>query len=277
MDGRYFSLDIENSRIPEIISKVQRRTNNGQNRMVLDPHESAVTLDLLFLTPHVDIIKVMLKVKRLNYVYSVYNDFVLLDPSHTSFHFEPNQNRSGATLSVRGDLSKICEQDIHHDIYLLVRQHPVDVEANNLNRFFVQVEVYVDDGVGGVVVCSSDQDPTCATFLVVGNKPRRRNHTANQHRVNGYGNGSRNEMFDEVEDEASGENLDDSQKCIVCMTRPKNATIVHQRTGHICCCLRCANTLQQRGDKCPICRAHIDTVSNIIHEECDSGIKHYYS
>jgi len=69
------------------------------------------------------------------------------------------------------------------------------------------------------------------------------------------------EMYDlETEDEVNIENLDDSQKCIVCLSRPKNATIVHQHTGHVCCCLRCAYTLQQRGDKCPICRADIDKV-----------------
>lgn len=62
------------------------------------------------------------------------------------------------------------------------------------------------------------------------------------------------------DDNINVENLDDSQKCIVCFARPKNATIVHQHTGHVCCCLTCAYTLFERGDKCPICRAEIDTV-----------------
>jgi len=62
------------------------------------------------------------------------------------------------------------------------------------------------------------------------------------------------------DDDASCENLEDSQKCIVCINRPKNATIVHGNTGHVCCCLSCAYTLQRRGDACPICRAPIDRV-----------------
>ena len=62
------------------------------------------------------------------------------------------------------------------------------------------------------------------------------------------------------------DNIDDSEKCKVCFVKPKSATIVHGNTGHVCCCLSCAYTLQRRGDKCPICRAPIDRV-----------IKHYNS
>ena len=68
------------------------------------------------------------------------------------------------------------------------------------------------------------------------------------------------------DNEMSIENLDDSQKCIVCFAKPKSATIVHGNTGHVCCCLSCAYTLQRRDDKCPMCRAPIDRV-----------IKHYNS
>lgn len=61
-------------------------------------------------------------------------------------------------------------------------------------------------------------------------------------------------------DDTKYDNLDDSEKCIVCISRPKNATIVHGHTGHICCCLSCAYALERRGDPCPICRAPIDRV-----------------
>lgn len=63
-----------------------------------------------------------------------------------------------------------------------------------------------------------------------------------------------------MDDDGNYENLDDSEKCIVCYSRPKNATIVHGNTGHICCCLPCAYRLESRGDPCPICRAPIDRV-----------------
>ncbi|XP_057315590.1 uncharacterized protein LOC130656702 [Hydractinia symbiolongicarpus] len=53
---------------------------------------------------------------------------------------------------------------------------------------------------------------------------------------------------------------DDDDKCIICLSKRKNATIVHGRTGHFCCCLSCAYKLEKRGDKCPICRASIDFV-----------------
>ncbi|XP_065665938.1 uncharacterized protein LOC100205294 isoform X2 [Hydra vulgaris] len=69
-----------------------------------------------------------------------------------------------------------------------------------------------------------------------------------------------------TDDDVPDDNLDDSQKCIVCYGRPKNATIVHGSTGHVCCCLSCAYKLERRGDSCPICRAPIDRV-----------IKHYTS
>ena len=47
-------------------------------------------------------------------------------------------------------------------------------------------------------------------------------------------------------------------KCVKCGVRPKNATIVHrhENTGHVCCCIQCAETLEI----CPICRAPIQAV-----------------
>jgi E3 ubiquitin-protein ligase Mdm2 len=51
-----------------------------------------------------------------------------------------------------------------------------------------------------------------------------------------------------------------SSKCIICLTEDRNATIVHGETGHVACCLVCARVLKARGDKCPVCRLHIDLV-----------------
>ena len=48
--------------------------------------------------------------------------------------------------------------------------------------------------------------------------------------------------------------------CVVCMERRKDATIVHGETGHTCCCFACAKDLQARGDACPMCRAPIAAV-----------------
>ena len=63
-------------------------------------------------------------------------------------------------------------------------------------------------------------------------------------------------LMPEDDEEEPNEEL----RCVVCMTRRKNATIVHGNTGHICCCMHCALTLKSKGDKCPICRAPIDNV-----------------
>ena len=38
-------------------------------------------------------------------------------------------------------------------------------------------------------------------------------------------------------------------KCLICLTEDRNATIVHGETGHVACCLVCARILKARGDK----------------------------
>jgi E3 ubiquitin-protein ligase Mdm2 len=54
----------------------------------------------------------------------------------------------------------------------------------------------------------------------------------------------------------------DSQEdlCVVCMENPRNASIIHGDSGHIVCCLDCANILKAKGNSCPVCRAAIDLV-----------------
>jgi len=39
------------------------------------------------------------------------------------------------------------------------------------------------------------------------------------------------------------------EKCLICLTENRTATIVHGSTGHIACCLTCARILKGRGDR----------------------------
>ena len=39
------------------------------------------------------------------------------------------------------------------------------------------------------------------------------------------------------------------EHCLICLTEERNATIIHEGTGHIACCLDCARILKGRGDK----------------------------
>jgi Zinc finger, C3HC4 type (RING finger) len=48
--------------------------------------------------------------------------------------------------------------------------------------------------------------------------------------------------------------------CLICLSEPRNATMVHGETGHIVSCLLCARILKARGDACPVCRLPIDMV-----------------
>lgn len=48
--------------------------------------------------------------------------------------------------------------------------------------------------------------------------------------------------------------------CIICFSRPKEATIVHGKTGHQCCCYQCACRLKRHKRPCPVCRRDIQKV-----------------
>jgi len=39
------------------------------------------------------------------------------------------------------------------------------------------------------------------------------------------------------------------EKCLICLTDERTATLVHGETGHIACCLGCARILKARGDR----------------------------
>ena len=53
---------------------------------------------------------------------------------------------------------------------------------------------------------------------------------------------------------------EDVNLCVFCMQQPRDATIVHGDSGHVCCCIACATLLKGRGKPCPICRAPISMV-----------------
>jgi hypothetical protein len=47
-----------------------------------------------------------------------------------------------------------------------------------------------------------------------------------------------------------------ASECVVCMSSPSEATLVHGDAciGHTCCCMSCAQELKRRGQRCPLCR-----------------------
>ena len=65
---------------------------------------------------------------------------------------------------------------------------------------------------------------------------------------------------DDVEDAAVPVPSSQPAPCVVCLSNPKDSTLVHGTTGHVCCCIGCAHELQRRKAPCPICRAPIDLV-----------------
>lgn len=48
--------------------------------------------------------------------------------------------------------------------------------------------------------------------------------------------------------------------CIICLSEPKVASLVHGQSGHQACCYQCALQLKKLRKPCPICRRPIDKV-----------------
>lgn len=48
--------------------------------------------------------------------------------------------------------------------------------------------------------------------------------------------------------------------CVVCSTKPRNASIIHGRSGHQVCCFTCAEKLKADKKRCPVCRRRIHNV-----------------
>ncbi|XP_052804089.1 E3 ubiquitin-protein ligase Mdm2-like isoform X2 [Mya arenaria] len=55
-----------------------------------------------------------------------------------------------------------------------------------------------------------------------------------------------------------GNALDDP--CMICLMRPKTASLIHGSSGHQVCCFSCAKRLRRRGKVCPVCRRPIQKV-----------------
>ncbi|XP_071038461.1 E3 ubiquitin-protein ligase Mdm2 isoform X2 [Parasteatoda tepidariorum] len=52
----------------------------------------------------------------------------------------------------------------------------------------------------------------------------------------------------------------DSKLCLLCCSRPANASIIHGKYAHQISCYRCAKKLQHENKRCPVCRRTIDRV-----------------
>lgn len=48
--------------------------------------------------------------------------------------------------------------------------------------------------------------------------------------------------------------------CIICLSEPKVASLVHGQSGHQACCYQCALQLKKLRKPCPVCRRPIDKV-----------------
>ena len=42
--------------------------------------------------------------------------------------------------------------------------------------------------------------------------------------------------------------------CMICVTRPRNASSIHGHTGHQVCCFECASRLKNEKERFPVCR-----------------------
>ena len=64
---------------------------------------------------------------------------------------------------------------------------------------------------------------------------------------------------------ADGDGGDNGRECLVCMTAPRDTTVRPCR--HMCLCLECAQALQRKAEKCPICRTPIQGLHQIKIEK----------
>lgn len=59
---------------------------------------------------------------------------------------------------------------------------------------------------------------------------------------------------------SSHENQQDNTLCVICSSEPRNASIIHGRSGHQVCCITCAEKLKADRKRCPVCRRRIHLV-----------------
>ena len=72
------------------------------------------------------------------------------------------------------------------------------------------------------------------------------------------------QQMEEAEGSEQAGQSESDNTCCVCMAAPRDASLVHGETAHICCCLDCARALKAKGNACPICNDPIDAVLRIF-------------
>ena len=70
---------------------------------------------------------------------------------------------------------------------------------------------------------------------------------------------------DDASASADGDGGDNGRECVVCMTAPRDTTVLPCR--HMCLCSECAQVLRMQAEKCPICRTPIDQLLQIKIEK----------
>ena len=79
-----------------------------------------------------------------------------------------------------------------------------------------------------------------------------------------------NEEEEEEEEEEEGKEEENTEGegasvptdlCMICVTRPRNASFIHGHPGHQVCCFQSASKLKIEKERCPICRKKINLVN----------------
>jgi hypothetical protein len=62
---------------------------------------------------------------------------------------------------------------------------------------------------------------------------------------------------------ARADDLDEEggRECVICMTDPRDTTVLPCR--HMCMCNKCAKVLRLQSNKCPICRCNVERLLQI--------------
>lgn len=61
---------------------------------------------------------------------------------------------------------------------------------------------------------------------------------------------------------STGKSGINTSECAICMDGPKDTLLAP--CGHVCCCNGCAKRLHTRADKCPVCRATIESIFKVF-------------
>ena len=75
---------------------------------------------------------------------------------------------------------------------------------------------------------------------------------------------AKQEQTPKEESKQEKEVANQSFECVLCMNKTVNCTFVHGETGHVCCCLECANAVKKKNNLCPICRLPIDSIVRLF-------------